>query len=65
MRFSLKTAAALCVAAVAMVFAGGAVADTAATLRLVAGLETEVWVAERPVPILFGYGDAEQLYDSL
>jgi nicotinamidase-related amidase len=45
--------------------AGGAVADTAATLRLVAGLETEVWVAERPVPILFGYGDAEQLYDSL
>jgi nicotinamidase-related amidase len=45
--------------------AGGAVADTASTLRLVAGAEAEVWVAERPVPILFGYDDAEKLYQSL
>ncbi|MDQ7250432.1 isochorismatase family protein [Dongia sedimenti] len=45
--------------------AGGAVADTAATLRLIDGAEAEVWVAERPVPILFGYDDAEKLYQSL
>ena len=45
--------------------AGGAVADTAATLRLIGGEETEVWMAERPVPILFGYDDAEKLYQSL
>jgi nicotinamidase-related amidase len=44
---------------------GGAVADTAATLRLVGGKAAEVWVAERPVPILFGYEDAEKLYQSL
>jgi nicotinamidase-related amidase len=45
--------------------AGGAVADTAATLRLLDGAEAEVWVAERPVPILFGYDDAEKLYEAL
>jgi hypothetical protein len=34
-------------------------------LRLIAGEAAEVWVAERPVPILFGYDDAEKLYQSL
>jgi nicotinamidase-related amidase len=45
--------------------AGGAVADTARTLRLIDGAEADVWVAERPVPNLFGYDEAGQLYDSL
>ena len=44
---------------------GGAVADTEAALRLIAGEEVEVWIAERPVPILFGYNDAEKLYQTL
>jgi len=45
--------------------AGGAVADAVSALRLIGGLEAEVWVAERPVPILFGYDDAEKLYHAL
>lgn len=45
--------------------AGGAVADTASALRLIAGVEAEVWIAERPAPILFSYDDAEKLYQSL
>jgi nicotinamidase-related amidase len=45
--------------------AGGAVTDTATTLRLLAGDAAEVWMAERPVPILFGYDDADKLYQSL
>ena len=44
---------------------GGAVANTVAACRVIAGAETEVWVAERPVPILFGYADAEQAYEAL
>lgn len=44
---------------------GGAVADTAAACRLIAGEEVEVWVAERPVPLLFGYADAERIYEAL
>jgi nicotinamidase-related amidase len=44
---------------------GGAVAGTATTCRLMAGETAEVWVAERPVPLLFGYADAEQLYEAL
>lgn len=44
---------------------GGAVANTEAAARLIAGEEAEVWVAERPVPILFRYGDAENLYETL
>ena len=44
---------------------GGAVANTVASCRLIAGVEAEVWVAERPVPILFGYADAEQAYEAL
>jgi nicotinamidase-related amidase len=45
--------------------AGGAVTDTATALRLIAGDAAEVWVAERPVPLLFSYDDAEKLYQSL
>jgi nicotinamidase-related amidase len=45
--------------------AGGAVADSTATLRLIGGDAVEVWAAERPVPLLFGYDDAEKLYRSL
>jgi len=44
---------------------GGAVANTVTSCRLIAGAEAEVWVAERPVPILFGYADAEQAYEAL
>src|SRR5688572_20072132 len=44
---------------------GGAVASTVTACRLIAGEEAEVWVAERPVPILFGYADAEQAYEAL
>jgi maleamate amidohydrolase len=44
---------------------GGAVADTDGASRLLTGAEVDVWVAERPVPILFGYGDAERLYQML
>ena len=45
--------------------AGGAVADTDAAMRLIAGEAVEVWIAERPVPILFGYDDAEKFYQAL
>jgi len=44
---------------------GGAVADTSRALKLLDGQEAEAWVAERPVPILFGYADAARLFDSL
>lgn len=44
---------------------GGAVCDTAAGLRLIAGETAEVWMPERPVPILFTYADAAELYRSL
>jgi maleamate amidohydrolase len=44
---------------------GGAVVNTATAARLIAGAEAEVWVPERPVPMLFGYGDAEKLYEML
>lgn len=44
---------------------GGAVADSQTAVRLIAGAAAEVWAPERPVPILFGYGDAEELYRSL
>jgi nicotinamidase-related amidase len=45
--------------------AGGAIADTASAVRLIAGEAVEVWIAERPVPILFGYDDAEKFYQAL
>ena len=44
---------------------GGAVADAATTCRLIAGDSAEVWVAEKQVPILFTFEDAEKHYDVL
>jgi nicotinamidase-related amidase len=44
---------------------GGAVTGTEAACRLMAGSAAEVWVAERPVPLLFGYANAEALYEAL
>lgn len=44
---------------------GGAVADSDTACRLMAGEEALAWIAERPVPLLFGYADAEALYRSL
>jgi len=44
---------------------GGAVANTDTASRLIAGAEVEVWVPERPVPMLYGYGDAGKLYEML
>jgi maleamate amidohydrolase len=44
---------------------GGAVASTEAAVRLIGGAEADVWVPERPVPILFGYDDAAKLYEAL
>ena len=41
---------------------GGAVADTETALALIGGAEKKVWVTERPVPILFDYGNAAALY---
>ncbi len=44
---------------------GGAVVDTATATRLMTGATADAWVHQKPVPILFGYGDAEQQYDAL
>jgi maleamate amidohydrolase len=44
---------------------GGAVADTQRAMELMVGKESEPWVPERPVPILFGYADAADHYDAL
>jgi maleamate amidohydrolase len=44
---------------------GGAVVNTETAVRLMGGAEAEVWVPERPVPILFGYEDAEKHYEEL
>jgi maleamate amidohydrolase len=44
---------------------GGAVCDTATGSKLIAGETVEVWMPERPVPILFNYADAADLYRSL
>ena len=44
---------------------GGAVASADAVVRLLAGGEVQAWMVERPVPILFGYENAESLYDKL
>lgn len=44
---------------------GGAVCDTAGALGLIAGDEGGVWTPERPVPILFNYADAAELYRNL
>ncbi|HEV8392562.1 MAG TPA: isochorismatase family protein [Dongiaceae bacterium] len=44
---------------------GGAVSDTAAAARLIMGDVAEVWVPQRPVPILFSYADAEKAFETL
>lgn len=44
---------------------GGAVTDTRTACRLMAGEQAEVWSAERPVPILFTYDDAQRHYEAL
>lgn len=44
---------------------GGAVCDTATASKLAAGETVEVWMPERPVPILFNYADAAEFYRSL
>ncbi|WP_119389357.1 isochorismatase family protein [Taklimakanibacter lacteus] len=44
---------------------GGAVADTERALALLQDDEAQAWVAERPVPILFNFTDAAELYDGL
>jgi maleamate amidohydrolase len=44
---------------------GGAVADSSRALQLMSGEEAEVWMPSRPVPVLFQYSDAADLYASL
>jgi maleamate amidohydrolase len=44
---------------------GGAVTDTAGAVKLIAGDEVGVWVADRPVPILFNYSNAADHYRNL
>lgn len=41
---------------------GGAVADTARACALMAGGEAEVWMPERPAPILFDYDNAREYF---
>jgi maleamate amidohydrolase len=44
---------------------GGAVADTARACALMAGEEAEVWMPERPAPILFDYDNARDYFAKL
>ena len=44
---------------------GGGVADTARTLDLLTGRMADVWMPQRPVPILFDYADAPDHYRDL
>ena len=44
---------------------GGAVADTAAACRLLAGESARAWIAGRPVPLLYDWSTAQALYDQL
>jgi maleamate amidohydrolase len=44
---------------------GGAVADTRATLDLLAGKERDIWTSVKPVPIVFTYADAAEHYRNL
>ena len=44
---------------------GGAVASAETACRLIAGQSAEVWVAEKQVPILFTFEDAQRHYDAL
>jgi nicotinamidase-related amidase len=44
---------------------GGGVANTGRAVSLIAGEAAQVWMPERPVPILFNYSDAARHYDLL
>jgi nicotinamidase-related amidase len=44
---------------------GGAVTDTQGAVKLIEGEEIDVWVADRPVPLLFNYSDAARHYWNL
>jgi maleamate amidohydrolase len=44
---------------------GGAITDTERALSLLQGADADVWIAERPVPILFNLTDAAELYAEL
>ncbi len=44
---------------------GGAVTDTDRAVALLKGDAAEVWIAERPVPILFDFADAAERYAEL
>jgi maleamate amidohydrolase len=44
---------------------GGAVTDTVSAMDLLEGKTAEVWMAERPVPILFNFTDAADRYAEL
>jgi hypothetical protein len=44
---------------------GGAVVDTAAACRLLAGEAAEGWTPSTPVPIRYSYDDAAEVYDAL
>jgi maleamate amidohydrolase len=44
---------------------GGAVTDTAGAMDLMEGKTAKVWMAERPVPILFDFTDAAERYAEL
>ena len=44
---------------------GGAVTDMATAIELLAGKAGNAWIAERPVPILFDFGDAADRYAEL
>ena len=44
---------------------GGAVATTVATVALLAGTAADAWQIQGAVPIRYGFGDAETLYEAL
>jgi nicotinamidase-related amidase len=44
---------------------GGAVTETQGAVKLIEGEEIDVWVADRPVPLLFNYSDAARHYWNL
>jgi maleamate amidohydrolase len=44
---------------------GGAITDAACAMDLLGGETAKVWMAERPVPILFNFADAAERYAEL
>jgi hypothetical protein len=44
---------------------GGAVTDAERATELMAGRESEVWIAQGAVPLRFGFADASQQFDAL